>query len=342
MRDILDTVSTRYDGLISAAALGEAGLTVRAVQALVACGDLVRIRRGIYVLGPMWRDTTDDGRYRLFVRATAASAAHPLIFSHHSAAVLHGLPIIGRWPQAVHVIAADATGGSNARYTTSHRGVAEPSTVQIDGLTVTSLARTLIDMAATSNLLVGVTMIDHALRVGGCPDPMPGRRGAPPVIPLTCDDLLTELAAVRPRAGARQAERSIGFSNGLSANPGETLSRVRIFELGFEVPELQEHFRVNGRDFWVDFWWRGVRKIGEFDGEQKYTRGAVLGDRDPGDVVVQEKWREDLLRRHVASFCRWGWATAYSPARFSAFLTEHDVPRARTEPSAQVCYRGAV
>lgn len=50
------------------------------------------------------------------------------------------------------------------------------------------------------------------------------------------DDLYEELASVSPRMGFSKAKRAIDFGDGLAANPGESLSRVRIFELGFEVP----------------------------------------------------------------------------------------------------------
>ena len=342
MRDILDTVWARYDGLVTLSALREAGLTARALQQLLEQHELVRVRHGIYAFGPLWREGGADGRYRLLVRATAAAAEHPLIVSHHSAAVMHGLPTIGGWPSTVHTIATNATGGSTARLTTSHRGVPAPDTVEIDGLTVTSLARTLVDVAACSSMLVGVTMIDLALREVDRVVPEAWARGVVPGLVLTAGDLRAELATVNPRAGARQAEKSINFGNGLSANPGETLSRVRIFELGFEVPELQVYFEVNGQSFWVDFFWRAIRKIGEFDGALKYTRGAVLGDRDPGEVVAREKWREDLLRPHVDSFSRWGWDLAYSPRQFRAYLTDKGMPRAAIGHRAQVRHPGRV
>jgi hypothetical protein len=160
-------------------------------------------------------------------------------------------------------------------------------------------------------------MLDHALRVDG-------DRAA-----LTKEVLNRELELVNPRTGRRQAEQAIAFADPLSANPGETLSRVRIFQLGFEVPELQVCFpNILGGNAFVDFWWPRVRKIGEFDGFLKYGAGPVLGDRDPGSVVWQEKQREDALRARVNSFDRWGWDLALSPERFHAFLTERGVPRA--------------
>jgi hypothetical protein len=221
-----------------------------------------------------------------------------------------------------------ATGGSNARAVVRHRGGPPAEAVDIEGVPATSLARTLVDVAASSSFLIAVAMIDHALRVEQ-KRAQQARKSGCALRGLSKDDLYEELAAVNPRRGGKQAERAIAFANPLAANPGESLSRVRIVELGFEVPELQVSFpNVEGHDYWVDFYWRGIRKIGEFDGLVKYTRGAVLGDRDPAEVVVAEKLREDALRRQVSSFSRWIWDTAISPRKFYDFLVAEGVPRA--------------
>ncbi|KFF58630.1 hypothetical protein JF66_17145 [Cryobacterium sp. MLB-32] len=325
----LEVLDTCRDGLIPSAALSAAGMNSHVVETLLRCGELVRVRRGIYAIGETWRSASLDGRYATFVRATALAAGRPLVFSHLSAASLHGLPIVGPWPKAVHVLSSRASGGNTARFTTSHQATASRTeTVLLAGCRATSLARTLVDVAASSTFLIGVTMMDHALRVDAERMEAEVKRGIRPVAALTKDVLLGELAAGRPHSGAVQAERAIAFANPLSATPGESLSRVRIHELGFEVPELQVHFCVDGRDFWVDFYWRRVRKMAEFDGELKYTRGIVLADRDPGEVVFQEKKREDMLRTRANSFDRWVWEIAYSPRRFFDFLTDHGIPRA--------------
>ncbi|MDJ0323397.1 type IV toxin-antitoxin system AbiEi family antitoxin domain-containing protein [Cryobacterium sp. PH31-AA6] len=327
--DLLDTVSARHGGLIPAAALRESGLNSHAVEALVRDGSLVRPRRGLYVQGETWRSADPDERYRLYVRATAAVAARPIVVSHLSAASMHGLPTIGHWPRTVHTLDLDASGGSSAQHQTSHRGGPDPELQVIAGVLVTSLARTLIDVAAATSFLVGVVMIDDALRVDQERVAAAARRGILLPAALTKADLFAELAAVNPRFGARQADRAIEFANALSANGGESMSRVRIFQLGFEVPELQVPFRnIEGSDYWVDYYWRRVRKIGEFDGMQKYTRGRVLAGRDPGEVVWREKRREDALRRHSDSFDRWDWDTAFSPVLFDRFLRDRGVPRA--------------
>lgn len=330
MRDIFETCDALYNGLIPAEALRASGMNSHALDSLLKRGELVRVRRGWYVLGPQWQSLGADGRYRLVVRATAARAERDLLYSHHSAAVLHGLPLIGPWPQAVHAVDPVGAGGSSSRLLTTHRGPVDPAPSVIDGVRVTSLSRTLVDMAATSSFLIGVTMVDHVLnreaaRMSGAQQP-----GGLCVPRITHETLLAELDLAHPRYGHRAAERAIRFANGLSANPGESLGRVRFEELGFEIPELQVRFDVNGCTYYVDYFWRRVRKIGEFDGHIKYTRAAVMGNRDVVQVVIDEKDRESLLRPMVNSFDRWGWKLALSPHAFYRFLMEKNVPRAPT------------
>ncbi|MFC5928870.1 hypothetical protein D6T64_08995 [Cryobacterium melibiosiphilum] len=103
---------------------------------------------------------------------------------------------------------------------------------------------------------------------------------------------------------------------------------MRFEELGFEMPELQVRFVVQGRTYFVYYFWHGVRKIGEFDGEIKYTRAEVMAGRDVVGVVLDEKNRENILRPEVKSFTRWGWDLAYNSRAFGQFLIEQGVPRA--------------
>lgn len=326
-----EIVGARYGGLLPAGALVEVGISRRGIRQLCSDGVLSSVRRGVYVTAELWRNADANERYRLLVRATALAAERAPVLSHQSAAVLHGLPIIGSWPARVHTSTPDAGGGSSSQATVAHRGGPPDALQVIDGCRVTSLARTLVDVAASSSLLVGVTMLDHALRVEHerAERNRVGRGQSSGPSALTKDDLYQELAIVNPRTGRRQAEQSIAFANPLSANPGETLSRVRIFQLGFEVPELQVCFPgILGGNAYVDFWWGRVRKIGEFDGFLKYGAGPVLAGRDPSSVVWEEQQREDLLRARVHSFDRWGWDLALSASRFHAFLTERGVPRA--------------
>ena len=118
----LDTLGARYGELVPTAALSASGLNSTAIDGLLRDGTLVRIRRGMFVWGPLWRESDPDDRYRLFVRASAESAVRPLVLSHISAAALHGLPYIGLWPREVHslnvwpsLLGGSTTSSSNTR-----------------------------------------------------------------------------------------------------------------------------------------------------------------------------------------------------------------------------------
>lgn len=327
MLHTLVTQDTLGDGLLTAGSLRSAGLNEHAIDMLVQRGELRRLRRGWYALGTTWHAVGLDGKYRLFVRATAAAAERNLVLSHHSAAVLHGLPLIGPWPATVHALAPGARGGSSQRMLTTHRAVADLNSTLIAGVAVTSLTRTLVDMAAGQSFLTGVTMIDHVLHRED--ERLAFEKSARVIgpVPITKVALLTELETVNPRTGRQAAERAIRFATGLSANAGESLSRVRFEELGFDVPELQVRFDVAGHTYFVDFFWRHMRKIGEFDGHIKYTRAAVMNGKDVVGVVVAEKNRESLLRPQVNSFDRWGWDLALNAVAFDRFLRDKNVPR---------------
>jgi predicted transcriptional regulator of viral defense system len=323
-----DIAARRADGLLLTADLGEVGVSRDAIRSAAARGEVVRVRRGVYLPRDRWDGLNDDGRYRLLVRASVAASRRPCVVSHLSAAAMHGLPLIGSWPTSLQVWDGGAAGGSSSRMVDSHRGGPEPEVVVIDGIHVTSLRRTLVDVATTSSFLVGVTMIDHALREEARRGSRERRRSDAHPLRTTAEDLLEELDRVAPRYGRATAERAIRFASPLAGSAGESLSRVRMYELGFLVPELQVRFDdVLGSTAVVDFFWRGVRAIGEFDGRVKYSRGQPWGDRDPAAVVYDEKLREDALRRRVDAFMRWPWSIAISPRVFGRFLSDHDVPR---------------
>lgn len=84
----------------------------------------------------------------------------------------------------------------------------------------------------------------------------------------------------------------------------------------------------------VDFWWPSVRAIGEADGRGKYLAGtdltATAGDaRSAARRVVQEKDRENALRRRVRSLDRWDWAELARKHPIERRLTAMGIPRTR-------------
>jgi very-short-patch-repair endonuclease len=88
---------------------------------------------------------------------------------------------------------------------------------------------------------------------------------------------------------------------------GESRSRVLLDRARLPAPVLQ--WEVPARR-WVgrtDFAWPELRTVGEFDGRVKYGRLLRPG-QEPGDVVFDEKRREDAIRDAGFQVVRWVWA----------------------------------
>ncbi|MCY7411985.1 MAG: hypothetical protein LH471_02955 [Salinibacterium sp.] len=309
--------------------------------------EFIALFRGIHVRADYWYTLDRHEQYRL--RISAAVAADPdisvsrapadpcisvsrnpadprisvsrnpadprIVVSHESAAALWHLPSVGPWPDKVHSIAARAGGGRSTATFVRHAVGLPNDPVTIAGMSVTSLARTVVDLSRSTPFPHAVAVADAALR-----RTMHPIRGLPRTS-LTVDDLRVELAAVPLRLGTARAARVIDFASPLADRPGESLSRVSMHEAGIEPPELQVELRGrSGKLYIVDFWWRRLRKIGEFDGRAKYSDPEFLRGRTPERALLDEKMREDDLRAADNGMCRWGWEIAVSPSRLRAHL----------------------
>ncbi|QCB94092.1 hypothetical protein [Cellulomonas shaoxiangyii] len=265
--------------------------------------ELRRVRRGAYVLASDWSGWDAATRHRARIAAVLAVAQEPPVLSHWSAAVLHGLPVVGRVDDRVHTVRAAATGGRSRRDLVRHTTALPFAPVLVDGVPATSVARTILDVARVGGAAAAVVAGDHALRVGR----------------VRLAELEAELGSLPPRArGAREARRAVGLLDARSESPGESLSRVRMDEGGLTAPVLQHVVRdVHGEAGRVDFWWPAARVVGEFDGRTKYR-----GDdgADPAEVVWREKVREDRIRATGVTVVRWTWREAWAGRPLVALL----------------------
>ncbi|TQM15250.1 hypothetical protein [Pseudonocardia kunmingensis] len=267
------------------------------VQRMLRAGHLTAVRRGSYVLGAAPDDP--DSRHALQVRAELAHLADGAVASHASAAVLHRLPTWGMRLQRVHVTRNWRTGGRTGRGLHLHTAPLHPDDIDlVDGLPVTSVARTVVDLARTLPFEAALVVADAALHaLINDPEQLAALR--------------TALAEVLARAagwrGCPAARRVVAFADERSGSVGESRSRVAMARAGLPVPVLQ--WEVFGGAGWigtVDFGWPEKRTIGEFDGKEKYGRLLRPG-QSPADAVYAEKRREDALRAENLSMVRWGW-----------------------------------
>jgi hypothetical protein len=277
------------------------------LTAMIRARAVVRATRGVYRFANAVLPNDPDDAHLSRVRATALTMSAPLPFAQTSAAAIWGLPLIGPRPATVVVASrANERGRSSGLVVHSTAGGAAPTEWR-GGLHVTSLARTAVDMARTSSLSQAVAICDAALRGQNETE---WREFRPPV---TKEELFEELAAFGRGRGTASARFAIEFADALSGSAGESVSRVGIHLLGFPRPELQVKFvDEQGLIGYVDFWWPKCRHIGEFDGRGKYLRDEFTNGRTTAEVVIDEKVREDRLRRRADGISRWDWPVARS------------------------------
>lgn len=305
---IVDDPAWRDRFTLTASALTSAERNALARSA--AAGRLRRVATGAYVDDNSRVARSRDDAYRDLVHARHLISPSTLVFSHASAAVMWRTPRVGAWPPAVHVLSARPSGRTGVRFV-QHVGPAANSTDSIDGVTVTSLARTLVDLARTESVTDALVAMDAGL--AGIPL---GKR----VFTVSRQQCAEELARVGSGRGARSARFAIEFADPKSGSPGETLSRLSIARAGLSAPILQQRFAdAEGRMF-ADFWWPDRGVAGEFDGVGKYLREEWTDGRSAAEVVIEEKRREDRLRRQVSTVVRWGWDVARSPSRLGQLL----------------------
>jgi alkylated DNA nucleotide flippase Atl1 len=262
-------------------------------------GRLVHIRRGAWAAADgLPAEDTAESRHLLLLRAVAAQVQPGAVLSHGSAAVLLGLPVWPRSIERVHLTRNRSTGAKRRRDVEIHAATLPTGHVtEVDGMPVTTLPRTGADLAR-------LLPFDQAVAAGD-------RAAAQN---LDFGHLEDVLRSMEQWPGVRQARRVADFLDGRAESAGESVSRVRVAELGLPSPIPQyEVYDADGTMIArADFAWPDRRTIGEFDGRVKY--GALLksGQR-PEDVVYAEKLREDALRDAGWQVVRWIWADLARP-----------------------------
>lgn len=277
-------------------------------------GSLVRLARGAYLDQRMWAQLSKDERYRAIVHAVAGAGLHDDdVLCGPSALALWRLPSLDAWPAGAHLVRPRRSGGHGRAQIVRHTTSRPYLRAEIDGLPVTSLARTVVDTAARGPLAAGLMAADAALR--GLVAPGFSRPA------VTRDDVRAEAERVPVRHGRARALLVARLADARAESPGESLLRASIHLLGLPMPELQWEFRGDsGRRFFADCYWPDQEFVLEFDGRAKYLDPALRGGRTAEEVVVAEKEREDEIRAQVRGMTRAGWSVARSPAQLEARL----------------------
>jgi hypothetical protein len=269
------------------------GLTDTELHQLRRTAQLHTVRRGAYVPAGDERLLDAAARHALLVHATVPCLAGGAVVSHVSAAVLHGLPVWAAPLKRVHVTRDGGSGGRISSLLHLHMSpLREDEIVDVDGVAVTSVARTVVDLALLLPFEQALVIADGALFSGR----------------VDAAGLNLAYARSASRRGRAAARRVLDFADGRSESVGESRSRVAIRMAGLPAPTVQwEVWAPDGRLLGrADFGWPELRTIGEFDGKAKYGRLLQQG-QSAADVVYAEKLREDRLRAMGLSVVRWTW-----------------------------------
>ncbi|KQQ25769.1 hypothetical protein ASF54_15450 [Frondihabitans sp. Leaf304] len=226
------------------------GATRRAVER----GLLVRLARGCHVRAVDWSAADRDERFRLRIQAARLVTRGRFVLSHAAAAYAWGLPWVGDWPRLVDVTDPERSTTRSTTATRCHTAALEESeTVSFDGFLLTSLARTVIDVALTVPFSLGVVVADAALNSGH-------------VIEGQFTAALDSRSAARRFASATHVVR---FADRLAGSAAESLSRVGVHARGAPRPLLQKKFHgSHGATAFGDLFWEEVGVLGECDGDQ--------------------------------------------------------------------------
>ena len=254
-REVAD-LATLQHGVVSLAQLRAAGVSDDSVVRRVRAGRLHRVHRGVYAVGH--RRLGERGHLWAAVLAVPGG-----VLSHRTAAAVWDL-----CPTPSGRLDVTTTGGarSTKKLRVHHTQRLEATTK--DGLPVTTVARTLRDLAAEG-------------------DPRLARRLARAEHHRLLDT--TALAEQCDRPGGRRLERALS-----ELRPGVTRSELeeRFLEelkrAGLPRPEVNA--RIAGYE--VDFVWPKQRLIAETDGAATHlTLTAFEADRRRDAVLVSAGWR---------------------------------------------------
>lgn len=303
MNPKLKVIAAGQGGVFSRAQAFESGYTRELVRARLGDGRWERIRYGQYAERvdlthlPEW--DREAWRHRRLAYAVANSMRPGTVaLSHQTALVLHRVPLWGVELSEVQISRLDGRRGGLIAGVRHHRGKLEAvDLTQVDGLTVTTVARALVETACTASFEAVVVIADAVLRAHRI-------------------DTQAMLDVIEFWPGSATARAALAFSDQLSESVGESRLRVLLHNLGLPTPLLQVEFRdSDGFVARVDFYFPEYDTVVEFDGMVKYAGGSQ-------QVLVQEKLREDRLRALGLEVVRITWADLNRPTDVAARIRQ--------------------
>jgi very-short-patch-repair endonuclease len=291
---VVGDLAERQYGVAARRQLERGGVTPKMIERRVASGQLVRLHRGVYALGHRHL------RREAFWLAAVLAAGEGAALSHRDAAALHGLLAPGGHRRVEVTTPRRTTSSDGIRvHRSSSLDASEVTTCH--GIPVTSVARTLVDLAGTVSAERLKKALEEAERANA----------------LDLEALERSLAKTARRHGPGHRTLS------------EALAQLRAHGAIFTRSELEDRFLslvvrrhalstpvMNAwiGDMEVDALWREQRVVAELDGyASHFTRHAFQRDRERSNDLQAKGYH--VLRFTYADVTR-------TPARTAARIAE--------------------
>ena len=300
------------------------GYSSRELELKARAAELVRLRKGWYVPATFWRTLHAEDQQLALVHAIGSSASAAPVFSHISAAALHGLPLHDKMDATAHVITPPGNAGNASRSLKRHRLQLDHSEVmRVGPYLCTTPERTILDLALTAPtpwvLSIADAYLRHNFRV---------ERHIDETSVADWRDRLRESADQRSgQRGVRTARWIAANADPRADSPLESMSRYHLDRLGFRVSiQVPVPARYGGY-YYLDFDFEGLNVFGECDGKYKYTDPALLGGKSAAERVYTDKRRTDWIEATIQKRpIHWGWPDVDTTRRFGLQLRAFGVP----------------
>jgi len=246
----IGAVAEPQHGVVTLAQLAEIGLGERGAQHRAANGRLVRASRGVYAVG----QPGDRGRW---LAALLGCRREQAVLSHRSAAELWGL--LPTAPGPIHVTSPGSRWRGPAGVIAHRASLAESDTAIHHGIRCTTVARTLVDVAA----LLDQAKLTRAIH----------RADELRVFDLGAID--RQLARMRGKRGTAALRRALEELDvrGVPANDAERNFKALIARAKLPEPEVNVWLALpSGGGYRPDFLWRDRGLIAELDGRTFHAR----------------------------------------------------------------------
>lgn len=288
--------AARQHGLVTRAQLLDAGIGSDRVRSRVRSRRLQPVHRGVYRVGPLVAPRSSE-------LAAVLACGQGAVLSHWSAAVLWEVPADrgAAAPVAITTVQRDRGRRPGIRV---HRvrALGDDEVTEIDGIPVTTLPRTILDVAGQASSSELRHVLAHTERVHV----------------RIREELLKIISRYPKRSGTALLRALLAEEKPLAWTRSEAEKRFLKLIEEARLPRPQGNVRVEGHQ--VDFVWRAQRIVVEVDGfafhssrprfENDRRRDGIL--TAAGFRVIRVTWRQ-MEHEPIATLVRVGQALARSP-----------------------------